>query len=76
MMHSLLDMHGQSAAHVAARRGEVEVLQYLADLGLDLMQQDFEGMTPLQHVPKVAILGNKDSLDATRRFLLSIHEQN
>ena len=69
-MYTLLDMHGQSAAHVAARRGEVEVLRYLhEELHMNLNEEDFEGLTPLQHIPRISTLGNNDGIIAARKYL-------
>jgi len=62
-----------SAAHVAARRGEVGVLRLLHhDLQLDVLAEDFDGRTPLQHLPRVALLGNEEGTASAREFLLSI----
>ncbi|KAJ1421404.1 ankyrin repeat-containing domain protein, partial [Ochromonadaceae sp. CCMP2298] len=42
------DLYGQTAVHVAARRGELETIHYLHfSLDLDLAAEDFDGLTPL-----------------------------
>jgi ankyrin repeat protein len=76
-MHSLLDMHGQSAAHVAARRGEVAVLRLLREeLRMDLAGEDFEGLTPAQHLPRVALLGNEEGVAACREYLVAVQSED
>jgi ankyrin repeat protein len=48
-----VDMVGQSAAHVAAKRMEIEVIRYLHKvMRLDFSAEDFEGQTPLMCVPR------------------------
>ena len=49
-----VDMFGQTVAHVAARRGEINVLKYLHyELNMNIFEQeDFDGRTPLQCIPK------------------------
>jgi len=70
-----VDMHGQTPAHVAARRGEVEVLKYLHhNLGVDIMQEDFDGRTPLEVIPKLFLGGNAEGLIQARDFLTSVIE--
>ena len=77
LMHTLLDMNGQSVAHVAARRGEVEVLRFLHEyLHMSLHEEDFDGMTPIQLVPKVALRGNSEGLADTRSFLISVQSED
>jgi len=77
LMHTLLDSYGQSVAHVAARRGEVDVLRYLHDhLHMSLHEEDFDGLTPIQHVPKRALQGNGDELIETRNYLVSVQDED
>lgn len=72
---SCVDMFGQTPAHVAARRGESSVLKYLYHtLDLDMMQEDFDGRTPLQVIPRQAMHGNEAGIHEARRFLISIIE--
>lgn len=76
IMHNLLDMYGQSAAHVAARRGEVEVLRFLGEeLHMKLNEEDFEGLTPYQRIPKRSLHGNDEGVTACRKYLLSVIEK-
>ena len=77
LMHTLLDKYGQSVAHVAARRGEVAVLRYLHDhLHMSLHEEDFDGLTPIQHVPKRALQGNGEELVETRNYLVSVQDED
>lgn len=76
--HTLIHLypqHGMSAAHVAARRGEVGVLRVLhRDLQVDVLAEDFDGRSPLQHLPRVALLGNEEGTAAAREFLMSLSQ--
>jgi ankyrin repeat protein len=75
VMHHHVDAVGQSAAHVAARRGELGVLKYLHEaLHVDFSEEDFEGQTALQCVPKKSMQGNESDLEMTRQYLLSFVE--
>eukprot|EP01032_Pedospumella_encystans_P007541 gene7541-9038_t len=70
-----VDMFGQTAAHVAARRGEVAVLRYLhGELGVDVLQEDFDGRTPLEVIPKLFLSGNAEGLVEAKEFLTSVIE--
>ena len=72
VLHSLVDCTGQTAAHVAARRGEFAVLRYMCEtLHADITQEDFEGRIPLDCVPKRSLQGNDEALEQTRQYLLS-----
>mmetsp|Transcript_20920 Transcript_20920/g.30132 ORF Transcript_20920/g.30132 Transcript_20920/m.30132 type:complete len:1207 (+) Transcript_20920:147-3767(+) len=72
-----VDLRGQTCVHVAARRGEVDVLRYLHEtLHMDLNQEDFDGKTPLQYVPKQALQGNSEEVEETRLYLISVLEIN
>ena len=75
-MHTLLDMHGQSVAHAAARRGKAGVLRFLREhLHMPLHEEDFDGLTPIQHVPKRALQGNARELEETRSYLLLVRDE-
>jgi len=68
-----VDMFGQTAAHVAARRGEVAVLRYLhGELGVDVLQEDFDERTPLEVIPKLFLSGNAEGLVEAKEFLTSV----
>ena len=68
-----VDMYGQTAAHVAARRGECEVLRYLYHtLNVDVMQEDFDGRTPLECIPKMHMGGSAEGVVSCREFLVSL----
>lgn len=70
-----VDMYGQTAAHVAAQRGEVAVLKFLHRvLNVDVMQEDFDGRTPLQCLPRQSMGVSPEGVAACREFLLSILE--
>jgi hypothetical protein len=76
VMHNVVDLSGQTCAHVAARRGEVEVLRYLESKHeMDFNQKDFDDHTPLDKIPKSSLLGNEKELEETRLFLLSRREE-
>jgi hypothetical protein len=48
-----VDMYGQTAMHVACRRAELEVLVYLDEaIMADFTQQDFDGLSPLECIPR------------------------
>ena len=49
-----VDLMGQTVIHVAARRGELAVLKYLyEELNMDgFSQEDFDGRTPLDCIPR------------------------
>ncbi len=71
----LLDMFGQSAVHVAARRAELEILKYLHfELHLDFAQEDFDGKVPLDCVPKRA--SGLENVDECRKFIAYVMEDN
>lgn len=70
-----VDMYGQTAAHVAARRGEAAVLRYLHEtLGVDVLQEDYDGRTPLEVIPKLFLSGNAEGLVEAKEFLTSVIE--
>jgi ankyrin repeat protein len=72
LLHTNVDLYGQTCAHVAARRGEVSILKYLHEsLHMTLMQEDFEGKTPLDHIPRQILQGNEVELELTRSYLMS-----
>mmetsp|Transcript_12898 Transcript_12898/g.28835 ORF Transcript_12898/g.28835 Transcript_12898/m.28835 type:complete len:1467 (+) Transcript_12898:155-4555(+) len=67
------DLYGQTAVHVAARRGELETIHYLHfSLDLDLAAEDFDGLTPLEVLPKHSMHGNEEGVSGCRDFLLSM----
>jgi ankyrin len=49
-----VDLMGQSVIHIAARRGEINVLKYLYEqLNMNgFLQEDFDGKTPLDVIPR------------------------
>ena len=68
-----VNRYGQTPAHIAARRGEVGVLKYLHhELCVDVQQEDFDGQTPLQLVPRHSMYGNDQSVQEAREFLISL----
>jgi hypothetical protein len=68
---TVVDMRGQHAGHIAARRCNHETVIYLYEkVGLDFCQEDFDGQTPYQLVPRVA--SDEDSV-LTRAFFESVN---
>lgn len=66
----ITNLTGQSAVHIAARRGEAEVLRYLFnELGMDAGQLDFDGRTPLDCVPRKGNFDNEDDLKICRELI-------
>merc|ERR1712146_233949 len=73
-MGNYADYDGRSAAHLAASRGRVKVLKFLARNGADMWAKDRWQVTPLQEAertgnPKAAalinsILSDSDSINA------------
>lgn len=77
VMHNMVDITGQTCAHVAARRGEIAVLIYLDQVHqMDFTQKDFDEQTPLDKIPKTSLHGNEIELEETRLFLLSRIEKS
>jgi ankyrin repeat protein len=66
-----VDLMGQTVIHVAARRGEFLVLKYLYEelnmAGFD--QEDFDGRTPLDCIPR----RGPDELQQCRDYLTMIY---
>lgn len=66
-----VDSNGQTVAHIAARRGEINVLQYLHDqLGFtyhDFLSENFDGQNCYDVIPRRGY--NQDDLDLCREFL-------
>ena len=61
---------GQSAVHIAARRGELLVLRYLfLELSMDALQMDFDGRTPLDCVPRRGTHDNEEDLRKCRELI-------
>jgi ankyrin repeat protein len=76
VMHDLVDSSGQTCAHVAARRGEIDALRYLSSAHqMDLNQRDNDNESPLDKVPKISLQGNEGELEKTRAYLLSLLER-
>jgi len=68
-----VDSGGQTVGHVASRRCSHTVLSYLVEEGtVDLEQEDFQGQTPYQLIPRVA--SDEDSIQTRLLFeLANIH---
>jgi ankyrin repeat protein len=66
-----VDLMGQSVIHIAARRGEIRVLKYLyEDLNMKgFLQEDFDGKTPLECMPK----RGPPQLEECREYLTMIY---
>ena len=68
-----VNIYGQTPAHIAAKRIQINILKYLYyDLDVDLLQEDFNGQIPLDYVPKQDMYGNEKDLIETRLFLINI----
>jgi hypothetical protein len=61
---------GQTAVHIAARRGELLVLRYLfLELSMDALQMDFDGRTALDCVPRRGAHENEEDLRRCRELI-------
>jgi len=62
-------MKGQTVVHVAARRCECKVLEFLFSgdfaIPIDFVQEDWNGQTPYECIPRRDFGGD---LDGTREF--------
>jgi ankyrin repeat protein len=69
-----VDIYGQTVIHVAARRAELSVLKYLhEDLNMDgFEQEDFNGRTPLDCVPR----RGPPVVDLCRDYLTDIYNEH
>ena len=66
----VVDMLGQSLVHVAARRLEFAILEYLHfELELDFNLADFEDRAPLQMLPRT---GAEEQITRCRRFMEAV----
>jgi hypothetical protein len=73
---NVVDMYGQTPSHFAARRCEVDVLRYLHySLHFPLNEEDFDGRTPLDLVPKHSN-GHIGDVAETISFLRSVTIEN
>ena len=73
-----VDMLGQSVCHVAARRGEFKVLEYLHDeLGFtfdDFLQENFDGQNCYDVIPRRGY--NQEELDLCREYVNLIFQED
>ena len=61
---------GQTAVHIAARRGELLVLRYLLlELSMDALSMDFDGRTALDCVPRRGTHDNEEDLRRCRELI-------
>jgi ankyrin repeat protein len=63
----VVDDSGQTAVHIAARRGETGVLKYLHSIHMDFRQRDGAGLTPLQCIPRY-----DDDFDECKKFVQKV----
>jgi hypothetical protein len=73
-----VDLLGQSVVHVASRRGEIQVLQYLHDeLGFtyeDFLQENFDGQNCYDIIPRRGY--NQDELDLCREYVNIVMQED
>jgi len=68
-----VNMLGQSPVHIAARRGELKALELLNSWGVDMANEDFDGCTAFESIPRSgAYNDNQEELDACRAFLIRV----
>jgi len=73
-----VDSLGQTVVHVASRRGEIKVLEYLHDeLGFtysDFLEEDFDGRNSYDVIPRRGY--NQDDLDLCREYVNLVFQQD
>ena len=66
-----VDEKQRTVMHVAAKRGELEILSFLQDaVGYDLRATDCEGQSVLRVIPRFG--DDKDRLDECRKFVQQV----
>ena len=66
-----IDLNGQTAVHLAARRLEVDVLLYLyKQIGCNFTSPDFDNRTPLECIPRASISDEPEKVERCRTIVI------